>query len=496
MSVTSLKSRLETLLANGIDQADVKQIITEVENAVLLGEKSAFVSSAERQTLIDFMFQNVDKFEETALVELALYVKAIPESGPSIVASGEVANPKSWTETYWPMAGKLDKPDGEVRINLWSKDGPLDKLDALVEKFTGTRGTALAHEKRPNLNFLVGGPQGYYIPSATLDETDAERTTGVDFNGNGTIDPLVAKDFINGLANFGKDGLTTGTMNVGWWGHCNAVAAAGLMYQQPQHDVTVNGITFTRQDIRGLLSVIAEDQDVSTGWIGNRYDDQLSTVLTRSGEKLQGRITSETVLGRAGAVRVGDMVAVAGMDSDVTIQILDGTTRTIPAADVLAVEQEDKSDIDPITFHQTVRSWLASGRGAVADRDRGSHVWNYNFYEVEDEITTVAPAGLDLPKLEGLKGPPSGGKVTFVERSMYYADSKNPILYHYWLEEKDGVIVNGGWLSRNNPDFVWQPQGFKKWEGVISRNPGVDIRVVRALYEASIAPEPLPDPFA
>jgi hypothetical protein len=56
-----------------------------------------------------------------------------------------------------------------------------------------------------------------------------------------------------------------------WWGHCNGWAAAALLEREPRRSVTVDGIRFTRADLKALLS--ETHMEVSTDFLGNRFDE-------------------------------------------------------------------------------------------------------------------------------------------------------------------------------------------------------------------------------
>ena len=52
--------------------------------------------------------------------------------------------------------------------------------------------------------------------------------------------------------------------------------------------------------------------------------------------------------------------------------------------------------------------------------------------------------------------------------------------YRYWLEEKNGKLVNGGWdPSSSSPDFLWRPQTEAAFTGRNERNPFVDPKLVK-----------------
>jgi len=180
------------------------------------------------------------------------------------------ADKKVWTTTYWPYyASSSQGTDGNPRRNLWAKTGCLDKFDELLKK-RGMATGARDHELVSALNFLKndGSPSGYYVPSRRIREDDAERTTGIDFTGTGQLDPNVEIDFLDDNSMFGQNGRTNGSLDVSWWGSCDKVALAGLLFEAPLRDVTLDGINFTRQDIKGLLTIIAESQAPQNEYTG------------------------------------------------------------------------------------------------------------------------------------------------------------------------------------------------------------------------------------
>ena len=90
-----------------------------------------------------------------------------------------------------------------------------------------------------------------------------------------------AKGIFGGRALFGRMEVPN------WYGHCNGWTSAAIRHAEPQKSVTVNGITFTPSDIKGLLAevyiyndhtVLAGDNNTSvnaglfhaiiTNWLG------------------------------------------------------------------------------------------------------------------------------------------------------------------------------------------------------------------------------------
>ncbi|MBI3184572.1 MAG: hypothetical protein HYZ28_20750 [Myxococcales bacterium] len=396
------------------------------------------------------------------------------------------ANHKPWTTTYWPMAGSMNDPNGSPSSNLWAKDGALDKFDKLL-KAKGKEEGALKFERTPSLNWLVNKESGQYIPDSMLSEKDAERTTGVDFNKNGKIDANVEWDFLDGYGQFGTDGKKDGTMSVGWWGSCDKVALAGNLFKEPKKDVTLNGVTFTAQDIKGLLTVIADSQSPQSKWAGNRYDARPDTIRLKNGSSVTGKLETQVEMYQEGMRRAGEdwVELTKNFPPEVKIRTNSGEVKTLKAEDIAVLRREDRKD-DPALFHTTIREWLKTGMPAVMDKDSGDHVWNYNFWKVEDKEATTKPDWAS-GKLVGFNGPAGDGKITYVDREVELGGGGSTVNYQYWLEEKNGKVVNSGWAPySSNPDFLWGPAREATFTGYNERNPFVDPALVKELYLKSI----------
>lgn len=65
----------------------------------------------------------------------------------------------------------------------------------------------------------------------------------------------------HGLGQFGVEG---------WYGHCNAWAAAAVMEPEPRRDATVDGVTLTPGDVKGLLTEAW--MECSSSFYGSRND--------------------------------------------------------------------------------------------------------------------------------------------------------------------------------------------------------------------------------
>lgn len=453
----------------------------------------------------------------------------------------------AWTTTYWPSAGAgdLNQP-GNPTDNLWAKSGPLDKLDTLLRaRGLQAQAKALEFERKPMLGWLVGDTdRGHFIPNAQLDERDAEYTTGIDFDGDGKISRSVQVDFLDDHGDFApvssraqlipmlgtdtltkkivadaqgnksveyyrangtkltpqeatqvffsnpnSDGKISGTMDASWWGFCDQVGLAGVLFKEPmQQSVVVDGVTFTKQDMLGLLTVIAGSQANGTGFSGNRYDGAPDTLTRKDGTVMRGTLLTDVEFHTHNMRRTnGDVMVLPKVDKDVQFQKLDGTVITVPAQDVAQVTREDQMDMSPMEFHETLVKWLGQDkRAAVMDRDGGAHVWNYNFWKATLK-SGVELTGASRPTQPGHSGPANpNNKIMQYDMEVLLGTATNwGNNYTYWLEfDAAGKAINGGWVGTQPPDFLWRPgNATPTWTGANPRNPFVDPKLIKEIYD-------------
>lgn len=417
--------------------------------------------------------------------------RAILEATASPVVTRLRANHKVWTTTYWPVAASAGNPDGDPERHLWAKNGALDKLDRHRAQLGLPKG-ALETERRPLLAWLVdaNAPAGYFIPSPMLEESDFERTTGVDLNGNKKLDPKVVKDFLTSDERFETNGRTTDTADVSWWGECDKVALAGQIFKEPKKSVKRGDITFTPQDIKAFLTLIAPSQVRGSEMVLDRFDDQLDQVRTTAGASVAGRIEGLDIRAfRSGSFyREGDFIVRVDYPKPITLRFDNGTTQFFPVNKFWAIARESELD-SPAAFHDTVKKWMGEKRPFSMDHDRGKHVWNDNYDGANFFETPQVPAGTDVWKLDGVAGPYKGGKLNFVTAEVLKGE-ETAQTYRYWLESKDGRVVNSGWMEdSNSPDFLHRPvldAPSPTFTGYNPRNPFVAPELIGPLYRESI----------
>jgi hypothetical protein len=400
----------------------------------------------------------------------------------------------SVTDRFRGAIRKLDgNPVGNPTVQLWAKNGCLDKLDQLLTK-RGLRAGARDYELVPALNHLKndGSKSGYYVPATLIRENDAERTTGVDFDGDGQLKEWAAVDFLGDKLMFGQNGRTDGSLYVGWWGSCDQVALAALLFPDPKRDGTVDGVTFTQLDIRGLLTVIANSLAPvnQREFLGTRFMGDRDILTLKDGSVFEGRawnVSIEECLGGDFERKNGNKLLARNF-SERRNEFefwCDDMMGVFPAEDVATLEREVRTP-SASDFHQTVKRWLRENRPFAMNEGTDTEVWNV----AVDEVVTQKnhrKSGVDGPvRPIGFNGPMGDGDYC-VYLAHVKGGGKLVKTYQYWIEKKDGEHVNSGWLSEESPGFLWRPGPESgAFTGTNERNPFVEPAQVMELYEKSM----------
>ncbi len=469
----------------------------------------------------------------------------------------------TWKTTYWPMAGKGGVEAGNPMENLWALGGCLDKFDQVL-KARGLQTGALDFERTPTLNALAGErSKGHWIGAGKLDEQNAEWTTGVDFDGDGRLSQNIKADFLNRSGVFSpihnrdafdivalidgaytkvqkstieKDGMKSvvystqeghllndkevesvefrnpnsdghcnKTLDVSWWGSCDKVTLAGILFDEPKHDrITFEGVEFTKQDMLGLLTVIAQSQVKDTESYGARYNDEGDRILLKDGTTHKGKLVLSNELSAkydkheflktlSNLERGGEFVPHAGSEQSDTLIvknpsvndfgeslgfILNGSSQeiSIKTNDVAAIASEEKTDMNPVELFTKIMSWLSEGKPIAKDSDIGIEVWNSSLTKVG--ISSIKM--LNDTEIEGLNVGQKGHANP--KHSTYKYESS---FGDFWVQFDENQISNSGWVDskRAGYDFLWRPKGFRDFKGENPRNPFVKPEIVKEIYD-------------
>ncbi len=519
----------------------------------------------------------------------------------------EVRGGDVWKTTYWPMAGDGIDDEGDPRSHLWAKEGVLAKFDRLLEKL-GHESGALDYEKTPALKSrLSGGNQsGYFIPNDQLNERDAERSTGVDLDGDGTIradvninfieadgglrsvEPYLLESFIYVLdeetlvkpSEFDSDtwidvesnqalhindasristidverqsewdgqkwvqsesySFSEGsgallvfhnlldskghlkedylhlvfsstprvgdggerlhptelsfnnTSDVSWWGSCDKVALAGMLFSEPKKEfVEYMGETFTKQDMMGLLTLISQSQSQGTDFFGDRYNNQPQTLALKDGTRLDGYLTTQegepivdSIEAQGAGARDGDILTITDPKKKFFGKTLNfknaatGEERKIQTKDIAYISAETPRDMDPREVVDNVYRWLSEGRAMARDEEPTEEVWNAPM----GRFAIFDQERLSRREIRGL-GTGVAGKISPKNNVIRYRTEIGTM----WLEfDKNNEAINAGWWGSNGQtdDFFWRAGDFNNFTGFNDRNPFVKPEVVEELYK-------------
>jgi hypothetical protein len=258
---------------------------------------------------------------------------------------------------------------------------------------------------------------------------------GVDNDGDGKID------------DYGSDGID-GVQ--GWWGSCHAWTPASQLVPEPQHAVTVNGVTFEVSDIKALVQNVFDQ--TSAVMLGGRCNDKEIT------HDVHGSANSDCADVNPGALHVV-MTNFLGLN---TLPLVEDKTANYEVWNqpVVGYEITKQAEISATDANKCV--------GATGDK------WTYNTKakKLEEVRMTVSYV------VEGSPGTAPIG----------YKDNVSTDDYHYILElGSTGKILGGRYCTdaeNSHIDFLWSPTG--QWN---PSNPNVDVSNIKKLIKAAVAPQ-------
>lgn len=188
----------------------------------------------------------------------------------SLKLEGE-ANPRPWCGQWWghrcngTALNSQNNKTSTYSCGYGDAKSPVEKLDAMMG-----RANRIEHQKLDkwlscslaawsDCQSMSGQARSKCIQNSTK-----QRKYGACQKGF-TVDTAYEYEIVNhGQGAYGWDS---------WWGHCNAWAAAAVLYPEPIKPATVGGHSFTVADVKGLLTEVLMDVDLAAdGWFGCRYD--------------------------------------------------------------------------------------------------------------------------------------------------------------------------------------------------------------------------------
>lgn len=217
-----------------------------------------------------------------------------------------------------------------------------------------------------------------------------------------------------------------------WAGHCNGLAAAGVMLEEPKRGIRYKGVYFGIHDVKALLVEMWQ----GSGWI--------------IGAKCNRKNPTHDDYGR--------------------------------------INEEECRDLNPGTFHLALTNYIGLfGKALIFDMDNSEAVWNYSVssYRVINKIWLTRNEAASAMHNDGTPYTynDDASDIVRVKMEVTYVGvgKKN---YEYLLElDLKGNILGGEWFKeskKNHPDFIWRPQDSK------IKNPFLDPALVMDIYLQSI----------
>lgn len=218
--------------------------------------------------------------------------------------------------------------------------------------------------------------------------------------------------------------------HVSWAGHCNGLAAAGIMTKEPRKSVEYNGVIFSTKDIKALL---VEAYQGAGRIVGGRCNDRI--------------------------------------------------VRTDQAGRALKPECRD---LNPGTFVLALGNFIGlKGLPVILDKANGVEVWNFpvDAYKLYKREIDRATAGRLVYNNTGYPFNPRSERYYKVQIQTTYVPNKIQIYNAVIETDKQGNILGGEWIGESkqvHPDFVWTVSG------PTAENPHLDVGLIKAIYALSI----------
>ncbi|RLN88800.1 hypothetical protein BBJ28_00023153 [Nothophytophthora sp. Chile5] len=307
-------------------------------------------------------------------------------------------------------------------------------------------------------------PSEKYATAYGLDVTQfkdkVSANNGIDSRKSGTACTADAncKSRNDGSVCAKRAGKSSGYCVPTWYGICHAWAPAAILEEEPQCDVTKNGVTFHVMDIKGLLTDLYDGASIATVFTGARFNGPDSPATVDQ----YGRYTNAARrdLG-AGFFHI----AVANiMGKQKQSFVVDVT----PGAEV---------------WNQPVRSFNVKTMELVDAATASMQYFGTSTYPFNDQMVYLAYVKTTLSWIvEAYADGPlvSTGKVDA------YTTSDD---YEYVLElDANYAIIGGEWVGgsmTDHPDFLWFPTSKPAASTVTST--GMSYANVQELLKMSVA---------
>ncbi|KAG7397001.1 hypothetical protein PHYBOEH_001451 [Phytophthora boehmeriae] len=291
-----------------------------------------------------------------------------------------------------------------------------------------------------------------------MDKVSAK--TGVDSRKNSRVCSVDSEctSLNDGSVCAKREGVSTGRCTPTWFGICHAWAPAAILEQEPQCDVTKNGVTFHVFDIKALLTYVYDGAAIKTVFTGARFNGPDSPASTDQ----YGRYTN--------AAR-RDLSA--GFFHIAIANIMGKQKRSF-VVDVTAGAE---------VWNQPVRSYQVKQMDLVNTRATSMRYFGTPTYPFNDKMVRLAYVKTTFSWI--VESYEDGPLVSTGDIALY-TEARD---YEYLLElDANNNIVGGEWVGNSrtdHPDFLWFPTGKPAASAVTST--GLSYANVQELLKMSLS---------
>ncbi len=322
-----------------------------------------------------------------------------------------------WPDTYWPMT-----EDGYNQRWLGSSTlSPVEKYDKAFNNWVPESGFETYLTYKP---FSYPGQSysaEYYAELGPAASWAHEK--GGNYRARVLTDPDGTPKWDEEST---EDAVEWGGIE-GWWGHCHAWSPAAFMAPEPQHPVTVNGVTFEVADVKALTEATFEGgRSFFLGGRCNTKDverDEFGRIIEDECRDTNPGAFHVVTLNRMGINKLSFVI-----DATYDFQVWNQPVRdyTIDLQKEVSLEEAlqliGRTDVTEYPYNDKAKRFV--------------HVKMRFRYVVEG----------------------SASREPYIPRIDSYTRTHN---YEYLLElEDDGTIDGGEWIDdAPHPDFIWAPVG-------------------------------------
>ena len=258
-----------------------------------------------------------------------------------------------------------------------------------------------------------------------------------------------------------------------WFGSCDKVSIASMLFEEPKHDVFINNVTFTVPMIKGLLAVIAEScvQPNSLEKVGVRFNGTHSIIVLHDGKVINDEIINVNSLQlNINSERHGLIFIKTGHTLPVNT-VITKNNGNLSKDDISRIESKSVIDVTPKAFHKTLVNWIKKQRKAlIIETDPMIEVWHFAYDKYKTTVTGS-----------------SNSNIKHVNTVLTGGDQTIEYTYSIKCNWFGSPLNNGIWISKP-PDYLWRVQLNPNWTTLVKnpRNPYVLPQDVWSIYRLSI----------